>query len=55
MTGNTISSYKGKTGANTVIEYVEDDIDELPDSDFSKAAVRVFHKIDDGKDGVLPL
>ena len=33
---------------------MEDDVDELPDSDFSKAAVRVFDKIDHGKDGVLP-
>ena len=51
MTGNTPLSSKGKTGKKTVIEYVED---ELPDSDFSKAATRLFDKIDNGKDGVLP-
>ena len=33
---------------------MEDDIDELPDSYFSKAAARVFDKIYNGKDGVLP-
>ena len=33
---------------------VEDDVDELPDSDSSKTATRVFDKIDNGKDGVLP-
>ena len=37
-----------------MIQYVEDDVDELPDSDFSKAAARVFNKIENGKDGVLP-
>ena len=37
-----------------MIEDVEDDADELPDSDFSKAAARVFDKIYNGKDGVLP-
>ena len=37
------------------MEDVEDNVDELLDSDFSKAAVRVFDKIDNGKDGVLPL
>ena len=35
-TGHIPSSYKGKTGKKTVIEDVEDDIDELPDSDFSE-------------------
>ena len=34
---------------------MEHDVYELPDSDFSKATVRVFHEIDNGKDGVLPL
>ena len=34
---------------------MEDDIDELPDSDFSKAAARVFDKIDIGNDSVVPL
>ena len=33
---------------------MEDDVDELPDSDFSKSATRVFDKIDNRKDGVLP-
>ena len=54
MTGNTPLPSKGNTGEKTVIEYVEDDVDELPDSDFSKSAVRVFDKIDNGKAGVLP-
>ena len=44
---------KGKTGKKTVIEDVEDDVDELPDSDFDKAAAIVFDKIDHRKDGVL--
>ena len=38
-----------------MIEDVEDDVDELPDPEFAKAAARVFYKIDNGKDGVLPL
>ena len=54
MTGNIPSSSKGKTGKQTVIEDVEDDVNELPDSDFSKAAARVFDRIDNGKAGVLP-
>ena len=54
MTGNIPSSSKGKTGEKTVIEDVEDDVYELPDSDFSKAAARVFDKIDNEKYGVLP-
>ena len=33
---------------------MEDDVDEIPDSDFSKAAARVFDKIDNGKYGILP-
>ena len=37
-----------------MIEDVEDDVDELPYSDFVKAATRVFDKIDNWKDGVLP-
>ena len=53
MTGNIPSSSKGKTGKQTVIEDVEDDVDERPDSDFSKAAARVFDIIDNGKAGVL--
>ena len=55
MTGNITLSSKGKTVEKTMIEDVEDDVDELPDPDFSRAAVRVFDKIDDGKAGVLPL
>ena len=38
-----------------MIEYVEDDVDELLDSDFSKAAAIIFDKIYNGKDGVLLL
>ena len=34
-------------------EDVEDDVDELTDSDFSEDAARIFDKIDNGKDGVL--
>ena len=45
---------QGKIGKKTVIENVEDDVDELPDSDFSKAAAIIFDKIDHGKDGALP-
>ena len=37
-----------------MIADVEDDVDELPYSYFSKAAERVFDGIDNGKDGVLP-
>ena len=37
-----------------MIEYVEDDVDELPDSDFSKAATIIFDRIDNRKDGVIP-
>ena len=33
---------------------VEDDVDELLDLDFSKAAAIVFDNIDNGKDGALP-
>ena len=35
-------------------EDVEDDVYDLPGSSFSKAAARVFDKIDNGKAGVLP-
>ena len=54
MIGNITSSYKVTTGKNNVIEDVEDDVDELSDSDFYKAADRVFDKIDNEKDDVLP-
>ena len=37
-----------------MIEYVEDDVDEVPVSDFSKAAAIIFDKIDNGKGGILP-
>ena len=43
-----------KTGKKTVIEDVGDDIDEPPDSDFSRATVRLFYEIDNGKAGFLP-
>ena len=54
VTGHTPSSSKGKTGKKTVIEDVEDDIDEPPDSDFSRSTVRLFYDIDNGKAGLLP-
>ena len=38
-----------------MIEDVEDDVDELSDSDFSKAATIVFDKIDHWKYDVFPL
>ena len=38
-----------------MIEDVEDNINELPDSDFSRAAAIIFDNIDHGKDGFLPL
>ena len=37
-----------------MIEDVEDDINELPDSYYSKAPTVVFDKTYNGKDGVLP-
>ena len=37
-----------------MIEDVEDDVDELPDSYFFKSAEISFDRIDHGKDGVLP-
>ena len=51
MTSNIPSPYKGKTVKKTVIKDVKDDIDELPDSDFSRATVRLFYEIDNGKAG----
>ena len=53
MTGNINSSSKANTGKNTVIEYVDDDVDGVPDTFSAKAAARVFDKIDNVKDGVL--
>ena len=54
VTGHIPLSSKGKTGKKTVIEDVEDDKDELPDSDFSRSTVRLFYEIDNGKAGLLP-
>ena len=53
VTGNIPSSSNGKTVKKTVIEDVEDDIDELPISDFSRATVKLFYEIDNGKAGLL--
>ena len=44
MTGDITLSYKGKKDENTLIEYVEDDIGELHDLIFSKAAIISFDK-----------
>ena len=52
MTGNTPLSSKGNTCEMTVTKYVDDDVDELPYSYFSKAAMRVCDKIENVKDGV---
>ena len=37
-----------------MVEDVEDGVYEIPDSAFSKAAARLFDRIDNGKDGFLP-
>ena len=37
-----------------MIEDVEDNIDEITNSDFSRATVRLFDEIDNGKAGLLP-
>ena len=37
-----------------MIEYLKDDIDELPDSDFAKASAIIYDKIDHENDGALP-
>ena len=55
MTGNIILSYRGKTSEKNFIEDMEDDVDELPDSYFSKDATRVFYRIYNGNIGVLLL
>ena len=34
---------------------MEDDVDELTDSDFSKSTARLCDEINIGKDGVIPL
>ena len=44
MTGNIHWSAEGKTGKKILIEDVEDEIDELPESYFARASVRVFGK-----------
>ena len=55
VTGHIPLSSKGKTGKKTVIEDMEDNIDGLPDSDFSRATVRLFYEIYNGKAGLLTL
>ena len=55
MTGNIKSSYKFKKGKKTAKEDAEDDVDEIPDSYFSKSTASVFDKIDNSKAGVLTL
>ena len=54
MSVNIPLSSKGNTGKNNVIEDVEYDIDQLPDSYFYKNSARIFDKIYYGKDSVLP-
>ena len=49
MTGNITLSSKVNAGKNTVIENVEDDVDEHPYSDLAKYAARLFDKINIGK------
>ena len=53
VTGNIPSSSKGKTGENTVIKDVEDDVDEITDSDSSKTAAIIFDEIVNGNFDVL--
>ena len=43
-----------ETGEKTVIENFKNDIDKLPDSDFSKSDVRLFDEINNRNDVVLP-
>ena len=54
-TGNIPLSYKTKTGKKTVIEDMEDDIYELPVSDFSKFVARLSYEIYYWKAGILQL
>ena len=54
VTGNIPSLSKGRTGEKTVIEDVEDDVDEIPDSDYAKYVARVFYEIENRKSNVLP-
>ena len=53
MTCNVSSYSKGKRVEKTVIEDVEDYVEERLYSDFSKAVKRVLYKTDNGKAGVL--
>ena len=55
MTGNIPLSSKGNIGKNNVIEDVEDYVEKLPDLDFVQASTRIYDKIDNDKDGILPL
>ena len=54
MTVNIPLSYKVKAGEKTAIEDVEYESGQIPDSDFSKTAARVFDKTENVKDGALP-
>ena len=54
VTGDIPSSSKVNTGKKTVIEYLEDEVDELPYSKFSKATAKVFGEIYHVKAVVLP-
>ena len=54
VTGNIISSSKGNTRKYTLIEDVEDGIDEPPASYFSKAAARICDEIYNRKSCFLP-
>ena len=49
-----LRKWKGKTCENNVTYNVEDDVDKIPDSSFSKSAAGVVDKLDNGKAGVLP-
>ena len=49
------SPYKVNTDKKIAIKDVEDDIDEIPETDFAKAIVELFYEIKNGKDGSLPL
>ena len=53
MIGNITLPSKLKTGKEISINYVEDDVYELPDSDLAEASAIIFDKIYNGNDGVL--
>ena len=55
VTGNITSLYKVNAGKKTVMKDVEDDIDGLPDSDFTKASTRLLGEINNETDAFLPL